>query len=168
MAVGAWISGLAGCAPVLDWREVRPEGSDVVALFPCKPERAERDVRLGDLRVRMRLLSCSADGMTFALSGADLAEPAQVTPALASLRTVAAANFGAPAASASALSVPGATPNPQSARLHLDGRRPDGVGVTAYAAFFARGTTVWQGTVMGAKPDAEAVEAFVAGLQAGR
>jgi hypothetical protein len=162
------IGGLAGCAPALDWREVRPEASDVVAVFPCKPDRAEREVPLGERRVRMRLLSCSVDGTVFALSGSDAVDPAQVTPALAALRETAARNVAAPAAAAVAFVVPGATPNGQAGRLRLDGRRPDGQPLIAHAAFFARGTAVWQATVMGAAPPAEAVDTFFAGLQAGR
>ena len=32
----------AACTPTLDWREVRPEASGLVALFPCKPDRHAR------------------------------------------------------------------------------------------------------------------------------
>jgi hypothetical protein len=166
MCIG--IGGLAGCSPAFDWREVRPEASDVLAMFPCKPERAERDVPLGDRRVRMRLLSCSVDGTMFALSGSDVGDPAQVAGALSALRATAAANVGAPAASGVAFNVPGATPNAQAGRMQLDGRRPDGQPLVAHAAFFARGTAVWQATVMGRAPSGEAIETFFAGLQAGR
>jgi hypothetical protein len=168
MWIGIGIGALAGCAPALDWREVRPAASDIVAMFPCKPDRAEREVPLGAQRLRMRLLSCSADGTMFALSGTDAGDPAQVTPALAALRETAAANVAAPAASTAAFAVPGATPNALAGRLRLDGRRPDGQPLVAHAAFFVRGTAVWQATVMGAAPPVEAVDTFFAGLQAGR
>ena len=161
------IGGLAGCSPALDWREVRPETGDVVALFPCKPDRVAREVPLAGQRVRMQMLSCSAGGAVFALSGSDVGEPARVAPALEALRSTAAANLSAAPASAAAFAVPGATPNPQAGRLVLAGRRPDGTALAAQAGFFARGTMVWQASVIGSAT-AEAAETFFAGLRAGR
>jgi hypothetical protein len=90
-----------------------------------------------------------------------------VAPALAALRAAAAANLGAAAPQARAWQPPGATPNPEAARLVLDGRMPDGATATAQAAFFARGTVACQATVLGARPPAEAVETFFAGLKVG-
>jgi hypothetical protein len=167
--VTAWAAGtLAACAPALDWREVRPAQSDVVALFPCRPDRVEREVALAGRRVRLAMLSCSVGADTFALAGADTGDPAAVTPALGALRAAVAANLGASAAAATPAQVPGATPNEAAARLRVDGRRPDGSAVVAHAVFFARGTGVWQATVLGPAPAAEAVDTFVGALQAGR
>ena len=42
---GLALSGLVGCTPALDWREVRPVAG-VVALFPCKPTSLTRELRL--------------------------------------------------------------------------------------------------------------------------
>ena len=155
----------AGCSPALDWREFIPEGSAVQVAFPCRPDRQARDLDLVGARVRMEMLACAAEGMTFALAYADVAEPAGVGPALAALRATAAANIQAPAPEAVPLSVPGMTPNPQAARLALQGRLPDGAVVREHAAFFSHGLRVYQASVIGAAPTPAAIDAFVASLR---
>ena len=37
---------LSACTPTYNWREVRPEGSGVVLMMPCKPDSHARRVRL--------------------------------------------------------------------------------------------------------------------------
>jgi len=32
---------LAACSPTLNWREVRPEGTRLALLLPCKPDKAQ-------------------------------------------------------------------------------------------------------------------------------
>ncbi len=155
---------LAGCTPALDWREVRTAHS--TAVFPCRPDRQERSLALAGRPVRMALLSCAADGSTFALAEADTGSADAVGPALAALKGAAMANLGASAARpASAAEVAGATPNAESARLVLEGRLPDGSAATAHALFFCRGTVVAQATVFGARPAAEAAGTFFDGLR---
>ena len=61
--------------------------------------------------------------------------------------------------------IPGATPNDTSRRLRLQGRLPDGRAVQMQLAVFARGTQVFQATVLGdAVPD-DAAETFFASLR---
>lgn len=156
---------LPACAPVLDWREVRAEGTGIVASFPCKPDRHARDVALAGARLRMDLLVCEAGGVTFGLGYFDLTSPAAVTPAVQWLRDVAQANIGAGAFREQAVGVPGMTPNPRSARLVLTGRRPDGVPIQEELAVFVRGLRVYQATVLGERLPSGAVDTFFAGLR---
>jgi hypothetical protein len=139
---------LFGCSPSLDWRQVRPEGSGVTMLFPCRPARVERSVRVGNDTLLMRLHSCSADGATFSLAVADASQADRVAPLLAALRSLAAANVGGTASGASSAPVAGATPNAQAGRVRVEGRLPDGRAVVEHAAFFSRGVTVCQATVL--------------------
>ncbi|MGZ8260966.1 MAG: hypothetical protein ACXWUL_10505 [Caldimonas sp.] len=158
---------LGGCSPRLDWREVRPEGDNAAMLFPCRPQLQERKASLGGEQVPMRLHSCSAGGASFSLLALDLADPARVTTELAALRAAAIANLAGSATEARPLAPVGATPNPESARLHIVGRRPDGSRVVADAAFFVKGLTLYQATVLGSE-DArghEAVDAFFAAIR---
>ncbi|MFO1268454.1 MAG: hypothetical protein U1F67_17830, partial [Rubrivivax sp.] len=37
-------AALGACSPALDWREVRPAGTAVVALMPCRPNASTRSV----------------------------------------------------------------------------------------------------------------------------
>jgi hypothetical protein len=62
------VLALAGCAPSHNWREVRHEGVPGVALFPCKPDRAVRDVAMmgpQSLAAPLHMMSCDVEGRTF-------------------------------------------------------------------------------------------------------
>ncbi len=85
---------LAACAPELNWREVRPANAQALqAVFPCKPDVAERRIALAGLAepVTLHLLSCQADGAMWALSHFTVSDVAQVP---AALRALAAATRG--------------------------------------------------------------------------
>ena len=111
-----WLpAALVACSPALDWREVRPEGSGVIALFPCRPDKHERPVRIAGAELRMQLHSCDAAGSTFSLAVVDGAEPVRVEPLLVALKASAAANIAGGAPLAEPFAPPGATPNPASA-----------------------------------------------------
>lgn len=155
------------CAPTLDWREARPEGAGVLMLFPCRPDRHEREVRMHAAPMRLQLHSCPAGGATFSLAVADTTDPAQVTPLLAALRAQAIANLNGAAIEEPLPAIAGATPNGQSALLRIDGRRPDGRPVVAHAAFFVKGLRLYQATVLGAVEavSAEALETFFASIR---
>jgi hypothetical protein len=158
---------LAACSPVLDWRESHPEGSGAVMLFPCRPVRHDRTVRVADATLRWQLHSCAAGGATFSLAVADGAEPAQVTPLLAALRTEAVANLGGSATEQPPVAIAGATPNAQSALLRIVGRRPEGRPVVAHAAFFVKGLRLYQATVLADDEPAgsEALDTFFASIR---
>lgn len=156
----------AGCTPALDWREVRPEGSGVFVLLPCRADVQQRNLSLAGRPVRLTLAACSAGGATWALAYADLGDPSAVAPALEELRRSAAANIDGEAGSVAPLAVPGATPHAGSMRFSLAGRLPDGTAVSEHAAVFTRGTRVFQATVVGERPPADGVETFIASLRA--
>lgn len=166
--IGPLVCVLASCAPSLDWREVRDGDAAVVALFPCRPDRVARVVEVGGTRPSMRLLSCQAQGATFALGHFELDDPAAVAPTLTWLRTAAAANLGASAPAAARWQPPGATPSAEAAMMRVDGRLPDGAPLRMHAAFFAHGRGVWQASVVGAAPDPAVTQVFFDGLRVAR
>ena len=155
----------AGCAPALDWREVRPQGSGATVLFPCKPTSQSRQVRLAATQVQLVLVACAAGDATWALAHADVLEPSLVAPALAELRAAAASNLSATSTLDLPLRVEGATPNPLSQRVQLVGRLPDGRSVNGQVAVFAKGTRVFQATLIGTHWPAEAPETFFSSLR---
>jgi hypothetical protein len=159
---------LAACSPTLDWREWRPPGSGVVLQLPCKPVPQARKLRLAGVPVQLALHACSAGGQTWALSYADVADPARVGAALNELRASALANVGAAQGQAITWLMPGATPNEQSGRLLLQGRLPDGKAVQEQVAVFAIGTTVLQATVIGESLPADGIENFFGSLRVAR
>ena len=167
-ATGAALAAaLVACSPTLDWREARPEGSGAALMFPCRPEQHERKVPLGGAILPMRMHACSAGDANFSLATLDVADPAQVTPELAALRAQVLVNLDASGAEERPLALAGATPNPESARVHIVGKRPDGSRVVADAAFFVKGLTLYQATVLGSgdAPGHEAVDTFFGAIR---
>ena len=160
----AILIALVACSPALDWRDARPGNGALLMLFPCRPEHSERMVALAAERRPMHLYTCRADAATFSLLSVELAEPAHVTASVEALRASATANIGGTAA-AQPFVRPGATPNPQSAQLRIEGRLPDGRRVIEHAAFFVRGLTLYQATVLGENMPADAAETFFSGIR---
>lgn len=163
----------AGCAPALDWRDVRPAGSGLTLQMPCRPSPPQqRAVPLAGPAVGLTLEACTAAGQTFGIVWADVADPARVGPALMALRAAAAANVAADAALAlpapEPFLLPGATPNAGNGRMRLAGRLPDGAAVQMQLVVFARGTRVYQASVLGAAVTDEAAENYFGSMRFGR
>jgi len=164
--VAAALGVAAGCAPDLNWREVRPEGATLVALLPCKPDRQTRAIPLAGTEVAMEVLGCSAGGTTWAVATADVGDPARVAPALAGLRAARTRNLEGREGEVRPAELAGATPG--ALRLTVEGRRPDGTPVRERALLFARGTRVFHAAALGGEPPAEALEVFFGGLKLSR
>ena len=165
LAAGALLALLAGCSPALDWRQVRPEGWGLVASWPCRPTSQTRQVPLAGPAVALELMACSADGHTFALASADMADPVRIEPALSALAEAARANVGGRLESQRPASVPGMTPNARARVWQLRGRLPDGQAIHEQVMVFAHGLRVFQASVVGplageaqAKPFFESIE----------
>jgi hypothetical protein len=159
---------LAACTPALDWRELRPEGSQAQLMFPCKAASHARRVVLVGEAVEMSMFACSSGDTVYALSFADVKEPSRVGAALDELARALQSNVQSPGAAASEpLAVPGMTPQPQAAQWRLAGRLPDGRAVHERAALFSHGTRVYQATMLGAKLDSEAQDTFFGALRVG-
>ena len=156
---------LAACGPTFDWREFMPEGSGVVASFPCRPDRHQRMVPLAGANRSMQMTVCATKGVTFAVAFVDVADPTAVTGALAELRAVAVANVRAAAPQLQALNVRGMTANPAAGRLAAAGHLPDGAPIRVHAAFFVHDLRLYQATVIGADPPADVVQTFFDALR---
>jgi hypothetical protein len=157
----------AACTPALDWREVRLSDAGAVAAFPCKPSHASRRIQLVGREVEMALHSCTAAGTTWAVSHVDVADPSRVGPALDALSAALLNNVGAaePIPTNEPFTVTGMTPNPRAVRLRAVGTRPDGSAVTVEAAVFAKGTRVFQATMLTGKPDTRSSQTFFESLR---
>ena len=162
------VAAAVACSPTLDWRELRPEGSQAHLLFPCKPASQARSVTLAGSKVEMSMFACTAANTVYALSFADVADPGRVGPALDELAAAAQAHVQASSNAASQpLFVSGMTPAPQAAQWLLKGQMPDGRAVVERLALFSRGTRVYQATMLGATLDAQAEETFFGALKLG-
>jgi hypothetical protein len=157
--------GLAACAPALDWRETRPEGSGLQLLFPCRPQHQERRIPLAGAVVRMELLSCGAGEQTWALVYADLGDLTRLDATLAALHESAAGKVGGQAPAMATQVVPGATPQPRSGRSRLQGRTPEGQPLQMQTLVFTRGTWVFQASAVGTSISEEAADTFMASIR---
>lgn len=82
----------SACSPTLNWRVVHLQ--QLTALLPCKPDQAQRMVRLGSQDVQMRMAGCEAGGALFAISLVDAGARSNVPTVLAAWRTVTLKNLG--------------------------------------------------------------------------
>jgi hypothetical protein len=149
-ASGGILAGALGCSPALDWREMRPEGTELAVAMPCRPAKDQRELELAGQRVVMRLLACQSDGALFGLGHARLADATQAGAALTALATAARANMRGKVNEGEPAHVPGMTPLPQARQWRWEGFGPDGKAVTAWVTVFAYGPNVYQATVLGA------------------
>lgn len=154
-----------GCAPTLNWRETHPEGSHAVVMFPCRAASHARTVALAGAQQKMFMYACNAGDTTYAFSFADVSDPARVEDSLVALREAAVANIGAAVRKDVAFAVRGMTASTQARRVAMSGKLPSGAEAVMEAAFFARGSAVYQATVVGTAPDAEATETFLSGIE---
>jgi hypothetical protein len=151
---------LSGCSPALDWRQLRPDGWGLGVSLPCRPADVARQVALAGPPVELRLLACSADGHTFAIASADMADPARVDPALQALGAAALANVRGRVDAEQPAAVPGMTPWPGARRWQVTGRMPDGTAVREQVLVFAHGLRVFQATVVGPRADEALAKPF--------
>ncbi len=155
---------LTACYPTFNWRELRPEGTPLQALLPCKPETAERTVPLGGVPTVLHMQSCKASGLTFALAWADAADAAATLSdwqraSLAAIRVDPALHTD-PAHRWTA-SVAGAQ---LVQGIAAQGTDPQGQPVQARVVYFARGAQVFQAAVYGTASD-EVNATFFDGLK---
>ena len=115
--------------------------------------------------VELDLVACSADGHTFALASADMADPARVGPALKALVEAARTNVQGRIESERPGSVPGMTPNAEARVLQLQGRLPDGQPVREQVLVFAHGLRVFQASVVGPLADAAHARPFFEAIE---
>lgn len=158
-------ASLAGCSPALNWRDVRPEGTRLSLLLPCKPDKAEKLVPLGGNPTALRMVGCDADGLTFAVSAADVGNSAAIPSTLAAWEQLTLANMKAAKADSSVpLKVVGATAL-HGVLVKARGQRADGTRVTGHAAYFSQGSTVFQAVIYGTDIKADVAETYFSGFK---
>ena len=94
VASAALAVALAACSPALNWRSVAVPEAALQVMLPCKPDNAVRTVELAGAPLALSLLSCDADGATFAVSYATLTDPARAGVALEHWRAATLARIG--------------------------------------------------------------------------
>lgn len=159
------LAALAACSPTLDWRELRAEPADLQVMLPCKPDKGARRVPLAGPEVELQVLGCEAGGATFAVLQADVGDPVRAAQALVQWNQATLANLKAGSPRATHFVPTGALDLPGSQRVAAEGRRPDGSTVQGEAAYFARGTRVFQAVVYADRVTPAMAQPFFEGLK---
>jgi len=160
-ALAGLMALLAACSPTLNWREVRPEGTRLALLLPCKPDKAQKTVPLGGPATPLSMLGCDAGGATFAVAVAQLGDAGQAAPVLAQWQSLTLANMKAGPAQVSPLKVPGAS----AVLVKAQGRRADGAVVQGQAVYFAQGSQAFQVVLYADRIAPEVAETFFSSLK---
>ena len=160
---------LVACTPTFNWREVPVGDGDLVALLPCKPDRAERMLPLGTDSVRVDMAGCEAGGVTFAVAHAEASGPAQASAWLDAWRRATRARLEGRASTEAAGVLPRAAAAPAPLRLDApmgtgDDRAPP-MRVLWFARQHPRGVSLYQATAIGQPSSTEALETFFEGLR---
>ncbi len=172
LAVLAAVALLAACSPAFNWREVPVAGAGLVAMLPCKVDRATRALPLGAESVQVDMTGCEAGGATFAIAHASASSPEQAEAWLRAWRTATRAQLGEAQATESSASLPRATAVPAPLRLEI-AAPPQGASASAMplqVLWFAQSqkdgsVALYQATVLGRPSSAEAAQTFFEGLR---
>jgi hypothetical protein len=160
----AALLGLAACSPTLNWREVRADPTALKAMLPCKPDKGARKVPMGGREVELKVIGCDTGGATFAILYGDVVDPLRSGQVLAQWETATLANMRSAKARDEPFLPRGAMALPQSVRVSAAGQRADGSAVESQAAYFARGSQVFQAVIYADRIAPEASEPFFSGL----
>lgn len=165
LSVG-WVLILsAGCGPTFNWREVGIGNTRLVAMFPCKPQLAQRRVTMVDQDVQLTLRSCDADGVTLAVGHARLANAAQRARVLMRWRDATLAGMRAEPASISATAPRRLQALPDLVAVRAYGKSPSGDPVTLQGLWFAQDAEIFSALLVAREVNAEVEESFFSGLQ---
>lgn len=155
---------LTACNPTFNWRDVRPDGTQLALLMPCKPDAAQKTVPLTGQPTELSLLSCDAGNVTFAVATADVKDAAKVSATLAQWQSAALANMkAAPGTPVAAFKLPGLAS--AGVLVKAIGQRANGQVVTSQAAYFAQGSQVFQVVMYADKVPPDVAETFFSGLK---
>ena len=137
---------LSACDPHYNWRDYRSKDAPYSVLLPGKPATHARDVRLGELPVRMTMTAAEVDDVVFAVGSAELTDAAQAPAALLAMQTALARNIGATITSQSTAASGAHT----TVSIEARGMR-NGEPTLLVGRFVARERQVYQVVVMGAE-----------------
>lgn len=168
--VAAVVLLASACSPTFNWREV-PMGADaeLVALLPCKPDRAQRDLPLGNQSVAVDMIGCEAGGATFAVARVGARDMTQARDWLVAWRTQVHAQWAGGRVEERPASVPRASESPPPIRIDASSSDEGAQKQQLHQLWFAHqhrngNVALYQATVLGTPSSAEAIPTFFEGL----
>jgi len=160
----------AACSPVFNWRETSIDGADLVALLPCKPDRASRDLPLGAESVHLTMAGCEAGDATFAVAHASASDAVQAQNWLAAWRAQARLQWQGAQIDEAAATVLRAAGTPAPVQFAASRAAPDGRTAQVRIVWFAQverkgRVSLYQATVLGTPSAKDASTTFFEGLR---
>ena len=156
--------GVTACNPTFNWRDVRPDGTRLTLLMPCKPDKAQKTVSLAGQPTELMLLSCEAGGVTLAVAVADMKDATKVAATLSQWQSAALANIkAAPLTAGVAFNLTGLTGG--AVLVKATGQRADGQAVSSQAAYFSQGSQVFQAVIYADRIAPDVADTFFSGLK---
>jgi len=156
---------LAACSPVFNWREVPVGGAGLVALLPCKPDRATRSIALANASVDVTMAGCNAGDATFAVAQVTADSRSQADAWLATWRAQMRDSWRGALFDEADAAVPRADAAVPGSRFraHTDGARID---VLWFSQAQPDGhVALYQATLLGAPTEPDAAATFFEGLR---
>jgi hypothetical protein len=148
-ASGAILIGVLGCSPALDWREMRPDGTELAVSMPCRPGKYQEERQVAGQRAQMRVFACRSNGALFAIGHIRLADATTAGAVLGALAEAARANDRGTIGEAGPAQVAGMTPLAEARHWRWVGIGRDAQPASAWVTVFAYGPNVYQATVVG-------------------
>jgi hypothetical protein len=157
---------VAACTPTLNWRETTLEPSGLHAMFPCKPDKVEHKVELAPGRpLVLHAVGCEAGGATFVVLQGDVGDMSGLADAITQWKKASLASMKSVGGTEQPWRPAGALGLQQSAMVRASGQSPNGKPLQVQAAYFARGTSMFQAAIYAREVNAEMSEPFFTGLR---
>lgn len=102
----ALAGALPGCTPDYNWRELRPLDAHWIAMLPARAATATRDIRLGEVAVRMTMHGAKVGDTAFTVAEAPLPAPGDAAAALAAMRLALVRNIDGKETASTPVAVP--------------------------------------------------------------
>ncbi len=163
------VAWLLACSPTFNWREV-PIGDDgLVAMLPCKADRATRALSFGGDSVTVDMAGCDAGGATFAVAHASAGSTSQAEAWMRAWRASTGAQLAGRKWVDSLSPLPRAAASPAPERLDAQDEAAAGSGSQVHIFWFAQEragkVALYQATIVGKNPSPEAITTFFEGLR---
>jgi hypothetical protein len=163
---------LSACSPEYDWREVKPEGSGLMAMMPARPASMTQPVNLNGISADMTLHGARVRDVAFTVGSARLPDalPERREHAVAAMRTAMVRNIGGTEQSSRPVSITVvnaagvAQGTIAGVEVQANGKMRD-TEVVLLARFAADGDRAWQAVVLGPRPDREQAALFLESLR---
>lgn len=155
---------LSACSPSLNWRTWSANETPLQALIPCKPDVAQRTVKLGEASANLHLHSCDNDGLRYALAWVVVPPALDAKKVMAQWHQASARSLNSqqPGLSVDGPPVRGAS---HTAWWQLKGQDHRGQVVLSQVVYFTDGQRVYQAAVYGQPWDELAIAPFWEGLK---